>query len=166
MGHFDDEANFNKYFRYADTKLAVNAYVRRLAMLAPSEVIVNNVCPGLVHTGGLDRNLPTILRLIMTAVRKIVGRSVEEGSRTLIYASAVAGTESNGKFLQNNKIDPYVKTGRARSSNGMLTILSRGAEFLNGSEGQKFIDNLWKETVEDVVQVDSTLTWALSGTPP
>ena len=35
-----------------------------------------------------------------------------------------------------------------------------------GSEGQKFIDKLWKETVEDVVQVDSTLSWALSGTPP
>ena len=106
MGHFDNEANFNRYYRYADTKLVVNAYVRRLAMLAPSEVIVNNACPGLVHTGGLDRNLPTILRLIMTTVRKTMGRSVEEGSRTLIYASAVVGSDTNGKFLQNNKIDP------------------------------------------------------------
>ena len=108
MSHFDDEANFNKYFRYADTKLAVNAYVRRLASLAPSEVIVNNLCPGFVHTGGLDRNLPVFLRVPVSVARKIFGRSVEEGSRTLIYASVIAGPETNGKFMQNNEIHPYV----------------------------------------------------------
>lgn len=105
LGHFDDETKFSKMFRYADTKLAVNAYVRRLATLAPSEVIVNNLCPGLVQTG-LDKNLPLPLRLIMPLVRKTVGRTVQEGARTLIYASAVASEETNGKFLQNNKVDP------------------------------------------------------------
>ena len=171
MGHFDNEVNFHKLFRYADTKLAVNAYVRQLAKLAPSEVIVNNLCPGMVHTGGLDRNLPTPLRLVMVAVRKIYGRSLVEGGRTLVYASVIAGPETNGKFMQQNKIDAYVKINtlhergiHTKSANNHL--MNRGAEFLNKPEGTKFIDILWKETVEDVVQVDSTLTWALSGTPP
>jgi NAD(P)-dependent dehydrogenase (short-subunit alcohol dehydrogenase family) len=105
IGHFDDEANYNKYFRYADTKTVVNAYVRRLAALAPSEVIANNPCPGLVQTG-FDKNLPFYLRLPMALVRKAMGRTVEEGARTLVYASAVAGPEANGKFLQHNKVDP------------------------------------------------------------
>lgn len=105
LGHFDDEANYNKYFRYGDTKTVVNAYVRRLAALAPSEVIANNPCPGLVQTG-LDKNLPFYLRLPMMLFRRAMARTVEEGARTLIYASAVAGSEINGKFLQHNKVDP------------------------------------------------------------
>jgi len=142
LGHFDEEANFSSWFRYADTKLAVNAHVRRLAKLAPSEVIVNNICPGLVRTG-LDKNLAIHFKLFMSLVRRFAGRTPEEGARTLIYASAVAGPETNGKFMQNNKIDA-------------------GAEFLNGPDGEKFIDELWKETLADVIKVDPTVSWALA----
>ncbi|GFP53830.1 short chain dehydrogenase sor7 [Trichoderma asperellum] len=105
LGHFDDESNFSKYFRYADTKTVVNAYVRRLAALAPSEVIANNPCPGLVQTGP-DKNLPFYLKAPVALMRRFTGRTVEEGARTLIYASVVAGPDTNGKFLQHNKVDP------------------------------------------------------------
>ncbi|KAM0463902.1 hypothetical protein ACHAO4_000627 [Trichoderma viride] len=138
LGHFDDEANYNKYFRYADTKTVINAYARRLAALAPAEVIVNNPCPGLVQTG-FDKNLPFYLRLPMVLVRRAMGRTVEEGARTLVYASAVAGPEVNGKFLQHNKVDP-------------------GAAFLNEPEGEKFINKLWKESVQDIAAVDPSLS--------
>ncbi|KAL7946393.1 hypothetical protein V8C42DRAFT_344242 [Trichoderma barbatum] len=137
LGYFDDEANFSKFFRYADTKTVVNAYVRRLAALAPSEVIVNNPCPGLVQTG-LDKNLPFYLKLPMEFIRKSAGRTVEEGARTLIYATVVAGPETNGKFLQHNKIDP-------------------GAAYLNSPEGEEFIGKLWRETVQDVAVIDPAL---------
>ncbi|KAL7937833.1 hypothetical protein V8C35DRAFT_293763 [Trichoderma chlorosporum] len=137
LGYFDDEANFSKFFRYADTKTAISAYVRRLATLAPSEVIVNNPCPGLVQTG-LDKNLPFYLRLPMVVIRKSTGRTVEEGARTLIYATVVAGPETNGKFLQHNRID-------------------RGAAFLHSSEGEEFIGKLWRETVQDIAAVDPVL---------
>ncbi|KAL7913117.1 hypothetical protein GGI35DRAFT_274744 [Trichoderma velutinum] len=137
LDHFDDEAVYNKYFRYADTKLVVNAYVRRLAALAPSEVIVNNPCPGLVQTG-LDKNLPFYLRVPMGLVRKTMARTVEEGARTLIFASVVAGPETNGKFLQHNKVDP-------------------GAAYLNTPEGEEFIGKLWRESVEDIAAFDLAL---------
>ncbi|KAK1250832.1 hypothetical protein MKX07_005387 [Trichoderma sp. CBMAI-0711] len=137
LGHFDDEANFNKLYRYADSKTIVNAYVRRLAALAPSEVVVNNACPGLVQTG-IDKNLPFYLKLPMGLLRKSTGRTVEEGARTLIYAAVVAGTETNGKFLQHNQVDP-------------------GAEFLNTAEGEGFISKLWKESVQDVAATDPAL---------
>ncbi|PKK43390.1 hypothetical protein CI102_12298 [Trichoderma harzianum] len=138
LSHFDDEATFSKFFRYADTKTVVNAYVRRLAALAPSEVIVNNPCPGLVQTG-LDKNLPFYLRIPMGLVRKSMARTVEEGARTLIFASVVAGPETNGKFLQHNKVDP-------------------GAAFLNTPEGEEFIGKLWRESVEDVAALDLALS--------
>jgi len=105
LDHFDDRVNYNRFCRYADSKLVVSALTRRLATLAPSEVVVNNLCPGLVQTG-LDKNLPLVLRGIMGLVRKTMARTVEEGARTLIYAAVVAGAETSGKFMQNNRIDP------------------------------------------------------------
>lgn len=101
--HFDDLAKFDKWARYADTKLAVNAYARRLAAIAPSQVIVNNVCPGFVQTR-LDQNLPLFLKTVMTLLRKMTARDVEGGARTNIYVSAVSAPETNGKLLQDNKI--------------------------------------------------------------
>jgi len=102
LAHFDDPTTFHKLFRYADSKLLVNAYCRRLATIAPSEVVVNNACPGLVQTG-LDKNLPCGFKTLMGLARKAMARTVEEGARLLVYASAVAGAETNGMFIQNNK---------------------------------------------------------------
>jgi NAD(P)-dependent dehydrogenase (short-subunit alcohol dehydrogenase family) len=103
LGYFDDETKFSSFHRYPDSKLVVNAYTRRLAALAPAEIVVNNLCPGLVQTG-LDKNLPFLLRILMGLVRKSIGRTVEEGARSVIYASVIASPETNGKFLQHNKI--------------------------------------------------------------
>lgn len=106
LSHFDDQNIYSGLTRYSDSKLAVNAYVRRLsALVSPSEVIVNNLCPGLVATG-FDKQLPAWLKPLMFVYRKIAARDVHEGSRTLVYASAVADATTHGKFLQSNKIDP------------------------------------------------------------
>jgi retinol dehydrogenase-14 len=107
LGHWDDASNFNSFFRYADTKLCVSALCRKLAELAPAdEIIVNNPCPGLVRTKGLDKNLNLVLKGLMYVVRGIQGRSIEEGARTMIYASVVAGKETNGNFMMHNKVEP------------------------------------------------------------
>ncbi|KAK5655120.1 hypothetical protein OQA88_6019 [Cercophora sp. LCS_1] len=135
LRHLDQ--NFDRFRRYGDSKLAVSAYVRRLARVAPSEVVVNNLCPGMVQTP-FDRDMPFVLRTIMGVVRKAWGRTVEEGARTLIYASAVAGADTNGKYLQHNEVHP-------------------GAVCLNGTAGDDFVEQLWKETVEDVAHVDPEL---------
>jgi NAD(P)-dependent dehydrogenase (short-subunit alcohol dehydrogenase family) len=106
IGHFDDQKIYSGLTRYADSKLAVNAIVRKLATKAPSsEVIINNVCPGLVATG-FDKHLPIWLKPFMFAYRKISARDVHEGARTLVYAVAVADQDTHGKFIQHNQIAP------------------------------------------------------------
>ncbi|THZ78915.1 putative carbonyl reductase [Aureobasidium pullulans] len=138
LGHFDDQNIYSGLTRYSDSKLAVNAYVRRLsALVSPSEVIVNNLCPGLVATG-FDKQLPAWLKPLMFVYRKIAARDVHEGSRTLVYASAIADTTTHGEFLQSNKIDP-------------------GAPFLDQSAGKTFTDKLWAETVADIARFDENL---------
>lgn len=105
-GHFDDQRKYSGLTRYSDSKLTINAFCRELATRVPaSEVIVNNPCPGLVATG-FDKQLPGWLKPIMYIYRKTSARPVEQGGRALIYASYVAGSETHGKFLQHNEVDP------------------------------------------------------------
>lgn len=106
LEHFDNQIAYSAFARYSDSKLVINAYVRRLGVLvSSSEVIANNVCPGLVATD-FDKQLPAWLRYSLFVYRKLAARDVVEGSRTIIYASAVAGPDTHGKFLRNNNVDP------------------------------------------------------------
>lgn len=104
VGQFDDKSKYVGLQRYSDSKLPAPAFVQELARrLSPDEIIVNNVCPGLVATG-FDANLPTWLKPIMFVMRKFKARTVEEGSRALINASAVFNNESHGQLIADNKI--------------------------------------------------------------
>lgn len=104
MEHFDDKSKYAGLQRYSDSKLMVAAFVQALAQHVPvTKVIINNLCPGSVATG-FDVNLPIWLKPIMSVYRKIRARTVEEGARTLIYASVVAKADSHGAFILNNEI--------------------------------------------------------------
>jgi NAD(P)-dependent dehydrogenase (short-subunit alcohol dehydrogenase family) len=105
ISHFDDREKYDGMSRYPDSKLLVNAFVRHLATVVSSdEIVANTLCPGMVQTR-FDRTLPSPLRAVMFLVRKVMARTVDEGARTLIFASAVAGPETHGKFMQNNLVD-------------------------------------------------------------
>jgi NAD(P)-dependent dehydrogenase (short-subunit alcohol dehydrogenase family) len=105
LEHLDDKKLYKWQNRYGDSKLVVNAFVRHLATLVPdTDVIINNHCPGLVATE-FDRHAPAYIRGVMYVYRKFAARTVEEGSRTIIYASVVSGGETHGKFLASNLIN-------------------------------------------------------------
>lgn len=106
LGHFDDQKVYRGFTRYSDSKLVVDAYVCRLATLVPpSEVVVNDLCPGIVTTN-IDKRLPGWFKPFMFVFRTFKHRGIVEGSRTLVYASVVAGAETHGRFLRHNKLDP------------------------------------------------------------
>ena len=105
LEHFDNRKRYNGWTRYPDSKLAVNAFARRLATTVSSnKVIINNVCPGMVATG-FDKTMPAWIRVPFKFIRAVVARGVEVGGWTLVYATAVVGPESHGRFIQNNKIE-------------------------------------------------------------
>lgn len=37
-------------------------------------------------------------------------------------------------------------------------MADRGAAFLNGPEGEEFVNKLWKESVQDVAAIDPSLS--------
>ncbi len=82
------------------TKLLEIYATRQLASLLPPHqtgVVVNILNPGLCKTE-LSRNADWKGRLIIGTMRLALGRTAEEGSRTLLHA-AVAGPDSHGKYL-------------------------------------------------------------------
>ncbi len=99
IAYLDNKATYAGLTRYSDSKLLVPAFVQELAQrVSGKNVIVNNVCPGLVATG-CDAHLPLWLKPIMFVFRKFQARDVDEGARTLIIASAVMGEEAHGQFI-------------------------------------------------------------------
>ncbi|KFZ00733.1 hypothetical protein V501_10524 [Pseudogymnoascus sp. VKM F-4519 (FW-2642)] len=136
--HFDNQMTYSGLTRYCDSKLVVDAFVRTLSShVSFSEVIINNPCPGSVSTG-FDKHMPAWLKPLIFVYRKISARNIEEGSRTLVYATSVVGPETHGKFLEHNKISP-------------------GASFLDLDEGSDFSERLWANTVEEAAKFDDEL---------
>ncbi|KAI1184607.1 putative carbonyl reductase [Nemania serpens] len=133
LQHFDDQKTYNAMTRYQDSKFMVNVLVRGLAKAVGEEnpkVIVNHMCPGLVSTG-FDKDLPVWLKPLMYMYRKVSARHVAEGARTLVYATAVEGPESHGKFMANN------------------VISSGEVPFLDEAAGKAFAEKAWKELVAE-----------------
>lgn len=105
LDRLDNKRLYQSIYRYGDSKLLVDAFVRHLATLVPDkEVVINNLCPGVVATD-FDRYFPIIIRGILYVYKRIVARTVEESARTVIYASIVCGRETHGKFLANNLVN-------------------------------------------------------------
>lgn len=73
---------------------------RQLATLLPVDrtgVVLNVLNPGLCDTG-LRRNMRCFMRMQISLANKVMGRTPEMGSRTLLHA-AMAGKESHGCYL-------------------------------------------------------------------
>ena len=65
-------------------------------------VTINYMSPGLCVTE-LSRNAGFVVWLMIAIMRLLLGRTAEQGSRTLLHA-AVAGKESHGKFVSDCEI--------------------------------------------------------------
>lgn len=70
----------------------------------PPEVIVNVVCPGFCKTE-LGRKFNLASHIIMAPFQAIFARTAEQGSRSLVSATAL-GTESHGRFWTHDILHP------------------------------------------------------------
>ncbi|KAI1840237.1 hypothetical protein JX265_013029 [Neoarthrinium moseri] len=103
----NDASKFDFYAHYYLVKLAARFFVQELATQKcadPDTMVINCCCPGMCRTK-LLREFPLVLRLVMAPYRYVCGRSAEEGSRTLVSATAL-GSESNGKLWLNDELPP------------------------------------------------------------
>ena len=108
VGYLDSPEGWKPYGRYSDTKMLVVLFLRELAArYDPDSVIVNQFCPGMVHTE-LTKELPAYLRIPVALFKALRARRLEVGGWVGLNAVAVAGRDSHGQLLGDMAIEPYV----------------------------------------------------------
>ncbi|KAF6753523.1 short-chain dehydrogenase [Ephemerocybe angulata] len=125
--------------RYRESKLLVIFFTQSLAeLLKDTPVIVNTVNPGYCYSE-LSRTYTGIKVVVEWVIKKILGRSTENGSRQLVYA-AVGGAE-----------DP----DRLRGAYLNLYAVNEPSDHMLGEEGKSRRDKLWKDLIYELTRVDS-----------
>lgn len=109
----DDPKTANMKERYPTSKLLEVLPFRQIApKFADAGVVINILNPGLCHSS-LSRDAGWFLYFLKLAL----ARTTEVGSRTLV-AAAVAGEESNGKYMHDGLVDEHELSPFVRSPEG------------------------------------------------
>ncbi|KAK0382418.1 short-chain dehydrogenase [Colletotrichum limetticola] len=133
----NDEKRANMDSRYALTKLVEEFAVRQFAAQFPvnrTGVVITMVAPGLCTTG-LGRDARTFTKIMHEAVRAMMARTAEVGSRTILHG-LVVGAEGHGKLLSGCKIKEFWVP-----------------DWVSNDEGQRLQKATWKELVAKLEQV-------------
>ncbi|KAF7291031.1 hypothetical protein HMN09_01282300 [Mycena chlorophos] len=124
FAYMNDKAKFGMG-RYGDTKLLAAMWIAEAAKRVPaSEVVINNVCPGMVKTALNDKQ-PLWVRVPVNIVFAIRARTAAVGARTLLSA-VTAGEETHGQLLGDMTVEKIV--------------------FRGSPQGKRLQEKLWKET--------------------
>lgn len=107
---FDDLAvqPWDALERYYSSKvLGMLFFVRLLEYLPPAEeLVVNMVDPGLCKGTELHRESKGVMGAVLSAVKALTGRSLEDGAWAYVDAAVVKGKESHGCFVMDWKVYP------------------------------------------------------------
>lgn len=116
--NLNEEASFN-LDRYNVSKALEVLFVRELVSRLGDDksVVITLVNPGLCKSS-LDRNGPAIQRYFTAALRFLLARSTEVGSRTLIHGAS-AGPSSHGEFMSdgvNQHVAEWIRTDMGKKA--------------------------------------------------
>ncbi|PWY66765.1 putative short-chain dehydrogenase/reductase family protein [Aspergillus heteromorphus CBS 117.55] len=110
----DDEAAGTMGERYQTSKLLDVLLTRELADKQPDQsVVINYLNPGFCRTL-LGRDSDSCA---FAAMQRVLGRTSEVGSRTLV-AAAAAGWESHGEYMSNGVVAPHALSPLVTSAEG------------------------------------------------
>ncbi|OQE19717.1 hypothetical protein PENFLA_c018G00296 [Penicillium flavigenum] len=104
----NEQKQANMDSRYALSKLVEECAMRQFVAPCPVErtgVVITMVAPGLCITG-LGRDARTFTKIMHEAVRAMMARTAEVGSRTFLHG-LVVGEEGHGKLLSCCKIKEF-----------------------------------------------------------
>ncbi|KFA48445.1 hypothetical protein S40293_00378 [Stachybotrys chartarum IBT 40293] len=105
--------------RYSLSKLLLIFSIKELCALAPvhrTSVTVNQINPGVCKTG-LMNNSGGVTKITVGALRNVLGREPEVGSRTLLHGIS-AGPQSHGTYSNNCQITDDMKKKQFQDEKG------------------------------------------------
>ena len=106
----NDKAKFNPGDRYYTSKLLLALFFREFVNRLPADnaVVVNMVNPGFCYGSELHRSLSGPLGKVFGGMKRAIGRPTPVGARTLVHAAVVAGRESHGRYMSDEKVAPFM----------------------------------------------------------
>ncbi|KAJ5855880.1 uncharacterized protein N7529_009824 [Penicillium soppii] len=142
----DDKSHFDMGDRYYTSKLLYQLFFlelfgHRSNAKRSTGAILNLVNPGFCYGSELHRTAEGAFGKVLGGMKRVIGRSVSMGARTLVHSSVLAGEPSNGKYLSDNR--PASFAGYGDSGPGRVTQVQ-----------------VWKETLSElglVVDIDKLL---------
>jgi len=139
LAALDDKKNFDPNDRYYTSKLLLLMFFREFHLRAGSsyakdDVVVNIVNPGFCYGSELHRSAEGAFGSILGFVKRMIGRSSQIGARTLVHGGALAGRETDGKYLSDCAVALF-------------------ADYTNTKRGQKMQSELWDELAAGLRQV-------------
>lgn len=140
----DDKTNFDMGDRYYTSKLLYQLFFLQLVSSHRSVsqgAIINLVNPGLCYGSELHRTAEGAFGGALSGMKRVVGRSLSMGARTLVHAAVLAGESSDGRYLSDCKMAPFAGYG-------------------DSDDGRKVQTQVWKETTAElgrVVDMDKLL---------
>ncbi|KAL4879188.1 hypothetical protein BJY04DRAFT_96259 [Aspergillus karnatakaensis] len=139
-----DTLNENKGFegteRYYTSKLLYQLFFielnsnHRSAASREKGTVLNLVNPGFCYGTELHRGAEGILGRVVATLKRVIGRSVPVGARTLVHGAVSAGVESDGQYLTDCRVGPFAGYGDSEA-------------------GKKVQGKVWEETVGEVSKV-------------
>ncbi|RAL13397.1 NAD(P)-binding protein [Aspergillus homomorphus CBS 101889] len=135
----DNPKHFDMGDRYYTSKLLYQLFFLELFQHRPSDkcatgTILNLVNPGFCYGSELHRTAEGAFGKVLTGMKRVIGRSVSMGARTLVHSVVLAGESSNGCYLSDNKLSPFA--GYGGSESGKVTQI-----------------RVWNETISEMRQV-------------
>ncbi|KAF2654669.1 short chain dehydrogenase [Lophiostoma macrostomum CBS 122681] len=123
--------------RYSTTKLLLLMFLVKVKdYVNPEDVVVNVADPGFVKSAGLDRSLPAHVRAIFALMRSALGRDIKAAASTYVDAAVIKPDSTHGSWLSNWTVFPF-------------------PAIMHTPEGEKIIEKLWDETIEELDFVDA-----------
>ena len=106
----NDKPRFSAVDRYPTSKLLLALFFKEFINRLPADnaVVVNMVNPGFCYGTELHRSLSGPLGKVFEAVKRAIGRPTAVGARTLVHAAVIAGPESHGCYLCDEKEAPFM----------------------------------------------------------
>ncbi|KAH7104970.1 putative short-chain dehydrogenase/reductase family protein [Auriculariales sp. MPI-PUGE-AT-0066] len=134
LAWLDPTENYKAFPRYSESKLVAAMFMYEFAKrVDPTKVQINMLCPGMVITNIENNETPFLVRILVTMIKKIIGRTAGEGARIVMHAAVHAGIGTHGEFLGDATIEPV-------------------DEFIASDFGQIIQRNVWTETLEELLQ--------------
>ncbi|KAH7323178.1 hypothetical protein B0I35DRAFT_477061 [Stachybotrys elegans] len=132
LHHFDNPEGYANMQWYGREKQLLALFAANLAELVdPKDVLVHTVNPGLAKGTALGREFPGIVKVGLTVMQNMLGRTPEVGASTYVDAVVNHGAESHGSFLSEWTIKPFPVVYYTKN-------------------GPEFVAQLWKETMEEL----------------